>query len=202
MGSFIKRLEICIWVLVGIVILSAFICITIYMNAHTTTLSGSSSEWASFGSYIGGVLSPIIYFVTLLAIIGTMLLQKELLISQNNDAKNQYELQQRQLDLATEEFRKNSMLEFKRTCLNILDQQLRHQQYILQQTRDTLFLLIDHKAKGTGINMEQFDANVKLKERTEQTISVLTIATLGFSLEQFTSTEQMQKKLENILMKI
>ncbi|WP_460152789.1 hypothetical protein [Pseudomonas sp. S2_B07] len=80
-------------------ILIAFaIAIYIYRYKFGGSLSGQSSDWSNFGSYVGGVFGPLVSFVTLLAVLKTVFLQRELLDAQGVEFERMHQLQRDTFD--------------------------------------------------------------------------------------------------------
>jgi hypothetical protein len=84
-------------VLVGAVIVSVGLSIYFYRQSFSGELSVSPDKWSAFGTYIGGLFGPLISFLTLIAILKTIGLQKELLDTQRNEFAAMERLQTRTL---------------------------------------------------------------------------------------------------------
>ena len=177
MDKLVKNLEYLIGVLVFVVIVSTVVSIVIYMQVHKFELSTSPDEWSAFGSYFGGVLSPIIYFATLIAIIVTMLFQKQLLAAQNK--QNTYE----------------KICEHKRTLINVIEQQIRYHESLLERASNGALLLINEDLTAHKSIIED---NLRIKEKADIIIGKLQIALLGFSVEEFDSYEKMKASFTKI----
>lgn len=65
-----------------------------------TALSGNPDDWSSFGSYFGGVLSPIIAAFALIAFLHTIN-QQQILITQQQDQLNEQRRQGNKTDIVT-----------------------------------------------------------------------------------------------------
>lgn len=63
-----------------------YIAFSIYRQQFGGGYSPTSGDWSAFGSYIGGVLGPLVSFLTLVAVVRTVYLQRELLDAQREEA--------------------------------------------------------------------------------------------------------------------
>ncbi|WP_169857673.1 hypothetical protein [Pseudomonas mandelii] len=84
--------------LVAVVVLSVVVSLITYMSVFDAGLSSKADSWSAFGSYIGGLFGPLISFLTLLAILKTIALQKELLDTQRHEFDEMQRLQTKTLD--------------------------------------------------------------------------------------------------------
>ena len=71
--------------LVVVVIVSVVLAVVLYRQSFGSGLSLEPNNWSAFGGYMGGVFGPLISFLTLLAILKTIRLQKELLDTQRTE---------------------------------------------------------------------------------------------------------------------
>lgn len=58
------------------------VAIYVYRLKFGGGLSAEAANWSTFGSYVGGVFGPLFSFLTLLAVLKTVYLQRELLSNQ------------------------------------------------------------------------------------------------------------------------
>lgn len=84
--------------LVVAVFIALGLSVYFYRQAFSGELSVSPDRWSAFGSYIGGLFGPLISFLTLLAILKTIGLQKELLDTQRHEFDEMQRLQAKTLD--------------------------------------------------------------------------------------------------------
>lgn len=78
--------------------LSVVVAVLLYRSKFGGGLSLISSEWSNFGAYIGGIFGPLVSFVTLLAVLKTVYMQRELLDVQKDEFKSMNALQQQTFD--------------------------------------------------------------------------------------------------------
>ena len=48
-----------------------------YLNFNEGGISSNPADWGTFGDYLGGVLNPLFGFLTLIALLITIILQKQ-----------------------------------------------------------------------------------------------------------------------------
>lgn len=80
-------------ILALIAVIACAIAVCMYVLNVGGSLSSKSSDWSDFGGYIGGVLGPLISFLTLLAILITIGLQRKMLLVQEKEFNAIYRLQ-------------------------------------------------------------------------------------------------------------
>jgi hypothetical protein len=68
-----------VFALLGLVILLGTIGAYLWLGGFAPTLSNHATDWANFGTYVGGVAGPLLSFLALIAVVWTLRLQYELL---------------------------------------------------------------------------------------------------------------------------
>lgn len=119
--------------LVVVVIFSVLLAIVVYRQSFSSGLSVEPDNWSAFGSYIGGVFGPLISFLTLLAILKTIGLQKELLDTQRTEFEAMQALQIRTIDA--------QILQMQHASAD-------SDRKILEETRINLLKIIDNVSSG------------------------------------------------------
>ena len=79
--------------LASVAVAAFVVVIFLYRWNIGDTFSTVANDWSIFGSYVGGVLGPLISFLTLIAILITITLQRRLLLLQENEFSALYKLQ-------------------------------------------------------------------------------------------------------------
>lgn len=69
-----------------------------YFSKFHGPLSGITSDWGNFGSYLNGVLSPILLFSTLIYLARTLQVQRDLQTDQRKEFETANENQQRHIE--------------------------------------------------------------------------------------------------------
>ena len=65
-----------------VIVISAICAVVKYRSVFGGDLSPFSADWSNLGGFIGGIFGPLISFITLIAVMLTVLLQKRLLDEQ------------------------------------------------------------------------------------------------------------------------
>lgn len=121
----LKRSIFSFWfLLVCIVFLSAFFASYYYWETFGSQRSSNSSDWSAFGSYFGGVFGPLISFCTLLAVLKTVYLQRELLDAQRLEFERMGELQRETLDGSADDAKKLQVSAARDTAVKVIDQHI------------------------------------------------------------------------------
>ena len=79
--------------LVFVAVMAFAIVILLYRWKIGESFSSVPNDWSIFGTYVGGVLGPLISFLTLIAILITITLQRKLLLLQESEFAALYKLQ-------------------------------------------------------------------------------------------------------------
>ena len=67
------------------VALAVLVAVLLYRLQFGSSLAATSSEWSNFGGYIGGIFGPLVSFVTLLAVLKTVYMQRDILETQKKE---------------------------------------------------------------------------------------------------------------------
>ncbi len=120
------------------IVVSFVIAICAYRLKFGGALSDNSTDWSNFGSYMGGIFGPLVSFVTLLAVLKTVYLQRELLDAQREEFDRMNTVQQQTFDAQiiqnssiAEDAKRKSVSEFQSTVLQLLNQQISLQEGII-----------------------------------------------------------------------
>ena len=107
---------------------SAFFASYYYWETFGSQRSSNSSDWSAFGSYFGGVFGPLISFCTLLAVLKTVYLQRELLDEQKDEFRAMNSMQSKsiaaqleQLNLAKVESLQSEVQSYQTSQINLIE---------------------------------------------------------------------------------
>lgn len=135
-----ERLVRSIWsfwfLIVTLAFTALFVALYVYRQNFGGVFSPLASDWSAFGGYMGGVLGPLVSFLTLLAVLKTVYLQRELLDAQKAEFSRMYDLQAKtfesqneQLKLAEADSRVSRVQSYQATQIKLIemliDQQLK-----------------------------------------------------------------------------
>lgn len=121
------------------ILVSLVIAIWVYRTKFGGVLSDNSSDWSNFGSYMGGIFGPLVSFVTLLAVLKTVYLQRELLDAQSSEFDRMNVVQQQTFDAQitqnssiAEDAKRKRVSDFQNTVLQLLNQQISLQERVVE----------------------------------------------------------------------
>lgn len=130
--------------IIGITLLGVgfVVSVGLYLHIFSGGLSHQSADWSALGSFFGGVFGPIVSVVTLIALLKTLKLQHQTLMSQKSDSErviglqNQsYQSQAQQLLIAEEELKSAKVSDFKNSVIRVFEQRIN---YYLHSQADAL----------------------------------------------------------------
>lgn len=196
--------------LVAAVSIAVVFSVYFYRQAFNGDLSVTPDNWSAFGSYIGGIFGPLISFLTLLAILKTIALQKELLATQRYEFEAMQRLQAKtlgsqlaQIDRANSEADRRIVEETRLNILKTLDNYLRalKEEYGNKlKGYDQLFQwLMDGKARPT---MEQINSVRSRLSAYEKRLASLTVLYSDLCFEDFTDVASIKSRYQSGMEKI
>lgn len=191
--------------LVVIVVIGLLFSIFAYRSVFDGTLSSIPANWGAAGGFFGGIFTPIIAFATLIAIVITIQLQKQLLVTQNNEFKKLYNLQvetlstqKSELDLAKQQVLDQSINEQKKIYLNLIEQQTDIRRRNMESASEGVVSMLNKKAEGFLIDELIMGNNINQKNLFEKQIQVLTGVSIGFTLQKFNSIAEMDTSITKL----
>ncbi|WP_162094797.1 hypothetical protein [Pseudomonas chlororaphis] len=163
-------------------------------------LSGNSSDWSNFGSYIGGVFGPLISFVTLLAVLRTVYLQRELLDTQRDEFQSMQVLQrdtflsqQEQLRLAAEAAEKDQYNRTLDHLLSMVDRHVSLYEGIVDRATQGVQTLASWAFDGKPVKQEQIIMLANKNDRHKKTLDSLACLSIDLSMTKFNSIPEMRE---------
>lgn len=191
------------------ILISLLIAVLFYRHAFSGPLSLSSNDWSAFGSFFGGIFGPLVAFITLIALLQTIRLQRKLLAIQQNEFKKLFDLQNetyktqcKQLEQAEEQASTSYISSYQSTSLRMLEQQISLNQSIIERCTKNSYDLIDRLAlKKPGATQEQIDKLLLQKEHSERIINELSQLVIKLSLQEYKSLDILKKDVAEGLLK-
>ncbi|WP_458374779.1 hypothetical protein [Pseudomonas laurylsulfatiphila] len=199
------------WFFACISILIAFlVAISLYLYKFDGGLSGQSSDWSDFGSYIGGLFGPLVSFITLLAVLKTVYLQRELLDTQRVEFEqmqsNQikaFDSQQDQIKSAAEQTEVDLVERARLAILRMIDRYIQLVEKKQDRTTDGLGRVGDWVVSGsTHATLEQVQGLAKNNVELRAIILELIGLAETISITDYTSVQEMRKFYEIQICKI
>jgi hypothetical protein len=203
MRSYFERSLKSIWsfwfLIVAMAFAALFIALYIYRLKFGGEFSPEASDWSAFGGYMGGVLGPLVSFLTLLAVLKTVYLQRELLDAQAAEfikLDGHQELaaskQDEQLSLARAELEISRAQAYLATQLELLETLRAHFRREADGMGEAVIKILERdgfKAMHEKIAEEP----LKKKEVAEQKIADLIGLSLELSVLRYSTVEEIAK---------
>jgi hypothetical protein len=192
-------------------ILIAFaVAIYIYRYKFGGSLSGQSSDWSNFGSYIGGIFGPLVSFITLLAVLKTVYLQRELLDTQKiefeqmqSNQMKAFDAQQDQIKSAAEQAATDTIEKARLAVLRMIDRYIQLVEKKQDRTTDGLGRIGDWVTAGSNhATLEQAQGLAKNNEELRAIILKLIGLSEIISLTDYKSVSEMRRFYELQISKI
>ncbi|WAT31782.1 hypothetical protein [Pseudomonas sp. GXZC] len=121
---------------VSLLLLGLVVSVGFYLATFDGGVSNDPNKWAAFGSFFGGVFSPLVSVVTLVALLKTIRLQQQTMLSQKSDSERVIELQNQaykaqaeQLSMAEAELLSARITDFKSSVIRVFDQRISYYQH-------------------------------------------------------------------------
>lgn len=206
----LKRSIFSFWfLLVCIVFVSAIFASYYYWTVFGSQLSPNSSDWSAFGSYFGGVFGPLISFCTLLAVLKTVYLQRELLDVQAGEflklEKHQIlalSKQEEQIGIAKSELEISKAQAYLSTQLELLETLRDH----FRREADGMGYAAIKILENEGFSAQRqklAEEPIRKKEIAEQKVADLIALSLELSVLRYTTVDEISKvsgpKMLNII---
>jgi hypothetical protein len=181
-----------------------------YVDVFGWQFSRNQSDWSAFGSYIGGIFGPLVSFITLLAVLKTVALQRELLITQRSEFKAMQVLQQKTFDAQQSQINEASIKSYA-------DSIERFREFGLQMI-DRYILLYENKLDRAEANIGRYNevmvinriglkpglmrAALDQKEISASMIESLVALSVSISQDEFLTIEGIQEYYRKGMSKI
>lgn len=118
--------KVIIYVSVTLAVVAMISVLAMYFYIFNGGLSSNSTDWANFGSYVGGLTTPVLSFCALVALLASLRIQQ---IEFNSLSESQAT----QLEVATHAHESTLINNHKQTLLRFLEQFITSHQIIIQQ---------------------------------------------------------------------
>lgn len=193
-----------VFLVVAVVVAIVFAAV-IYRHAFGAGLSVKPDNWSAFGSYVGGIFGPFISFLTLLAILKTIGLQKELLDTQRTEFEAMQGLQLKSVEAQLSQI-KSSALEGARrvieecrmNTLQVLDTYMRELRSEYESKKSNLHavhaMCIDGKSNKSA---KELALMAKKLDEYERKLASMTILYGEICFGEFDSALSLRKSFHN-----
>lgn len=183
------------------VVIAVVIAILLYRFKIGGELASKSTEWSNFGTYIGGVFGPLISFVTLLAVLKTVYMQRDLLETQKNEFTYLSAKQDQQLVLAKAEAERAKVQAYQATILNVLES------FSAEFKDDARELAVSASNVGSrGLNIldsaRMVESYKSREDEARKKVSEFKILSLELSINEYQNTDEIKEKFGPELLRI
>lgn len=173
---------------ISLVVVSAILTIYLYRLNIGVEFSDDPNDWSGFGSYLGGVLGPVVSFVTLLAVLKTVYLQREMLRAQSEEFERMNRIQQDQLDGARRQALLLQIASAQDSALKVVELQIAVQEREFDRQNEMVFKITDR----FGLDMDsskrdKLEEYVRQRNRARKLVDLLSGLALSLQLQEFDS---------------
>lgn len=194
--------DLMIYLSVASILIALVVSACLYGKQLGHNLSSAGTDWATFGSFFGGVFSPMVSFVTLIAIIQTIKLQRELLENQSNEFTKLHDLQlqtfeaqESQLAHAKELFEQEKISTYKQTLLTVIAQRIELHQKVIDRATDGARFLLTEKMKNDGLTVDpQLTENLETKESYEKKVNLFHELAIKIATTKYSSIAELDRE--------
>lgn len=211
--GFLKRLVGVIfsfWFLLTFVALVAgAAALVVYRMHFVGGFSTQAADWSAFGSYIGGVLGPLVSFLTLGAVLRTVYLQRDLLRTQKDEfftlRQQQIASLQRQddqLQLSRDEAERSLVQNYLNSQFRLIEFLVDNQQRHADAMSSVVFKIMDLGQGSFTDRQTAAEPSLKEKEMAVANVKELLILSMQLSLSEFKATKEIKDFVGPCLLKI
>lgn len=196
-----EPLELVLYISIFLLVLGLSVSVFFYTNTFSGGISYSSADWSALGSFFGGVFSPAVSFVTLVAIIITIRLQKRLLDTQVSEFSKLYglqvktlDVQEKQLDSVKASYEYEKITSYKQTILSVISQQIDLHQKIIDRCTSSSEFMLEKKIAQPKIDLgTKLEEALDQKEEYERKLNELVNLSISIAVSKYQSTQEVDK---------
>jgi len=190
------------------VVLAVIVAVGAYRYTFGGALAAHSVEWSNFGGYVGGLFGPLVSFVTLLAVLKTVYMQRELLDVQKHEFTQLLEFQRleslkqdEQLALAKSEANRAKVHAYQTAVLNLIESY--SNEFRLESNE--MFAAADRVSSKHLSILQGVNAVAGYEERgnkARKKIAAFKILALELTVTEFSSVDEVREKFAPQLLEI
>lgn len=210
---FIKRLlgvVISFWFLLTFVALVAVTAIlVVYRMNFVGGFSTNSADWSAFGGYIGGILGPLVSFLTLGAVLRTVYLQRDLLNTQkaefiklSDQQVASLQRQDEQLQLSRDEAARAMVQNHLSNQFRLVEMFIAHQQRQAEAMSAAAFRITEIDQGTFAQRMEAAKPALDDKEVAMKNVQELLNLSIKLSLTEFNNSKEINELVAPSLLKV
>lgn len=189
---------------IALIFVSLVIAVALYSFKFRGGLSDNSTDWSNFGSYMGGIFGPLVSFVTLLAVLKTVYLQRELLDAQGEEFNRMNILQQQtfeatlnQMANAASDARKLQVSAAQDTAIKVIDQHVSGYERNWDRHNEAAYRFnSSERSRAVAEDDEDFLQSILLhRDYTRQAIDQLVDLSIFISVTDFRTVHDVKTQL-------
>ncbi|WP_308907648.1 hypothetical protein [Pseudomonas canadensis] len=191
------------------ILVSLAIAIFFYRLKFSGGLSDNSTDWSNFGSYMGGVFGPLVSFVTLLAVLKTVYMQRELLDTQkqefialNSQQVSSLERQDAQLKISIEESQRSSVQDYLSNQFKLIDVLIANQQRQAEAMSEAALKIFELDHGSLAQRLKAAEPALADKDKALGNVKSLIGLSVELSVSEFTSAQEILALVGPRLLKI
>jgi hypothetical protein len=177
-------------IVVFFLVVGAFVAYRVQFDGG---LADKSSEWSNFGSYLGGILGPVVSLATLVAVLKTIYIQRELLTTQQHEFGVLMIKQDEQLMLARSEAGRAKTQAYQAALLNVIAGFAAEFRYDANEK----LAAAEKLASSNGKVLDRLLIEQEYRDQADisrKKIAALTILSLDLSVNEFDDIEGLRGK--------
>ncbi|KFX68058.1 hypothetical protein TMS3_0122950 [Pseudomonas taeanensis MS-3] len=203
-------LEILLYLSILGIFIGLALSIYLYKSIFNGEFSTESADWSALGSFIGGIFAPTVSFVTLVAILITIRLQKKMLETQANEFLKLHEIQIKTLETQEHQLSHTKAIldnekiaSYKQTIFGVVAQQIDlHQKVIDRSSRSSEYML-EKKLEHPGIDLGTKPNEIlNQKEEYEKKVSDLANLSIRIATTKYQSIAELDKAFAEAYIKL
>jgi hypothetical protein len=184
----------------------------IYLSIFRYGLSTDPNNWSAFGSFFGGIFSPLVAGVTLVALLKTIVVQREMIDSQREEYREveaqqfkAFAEQQGQTELSRKALHATRVGDYKRGIMQMLEQQINYQHSSANLHRERLNTAMEmlgplSLVEGTKENLASLESLKKCTEGMndgERNAKNISLLAMKVALQEFASVEEVKNYISS-----
>lgn len=186
----------------AIVLLSLVVAIWVYRSKFGGGFSQNSSDWSNFGSYMGGIFGPLVSFVTLLAVLKTVYLQRELLDVQQEEFERMsklqaetFESQQLQIDQAAHDAVNLQVAAAQDSAVKVIEMRVNMHERDFDRQHELAFRHEkDYSGDLSKAANDRLNRILGYRDRARMTVDLLSLAALDISIGSFSTVLEVRNE--------
>jgi hypothetical protein len=198
------------WFLLTFLALAALCAaLFVYRMQFGGGFSAQSGDWSAFGSYIGGILSPLISFLTLGAVLKTVYLQRELLETQKQEFVNlshqqmaSLQHQDQLLQLSRGESERALVQNYLANQFKLIDVLIAHQQRQAEAMSEAALKIMELEHGSLAQRMKAAEPALEAKDKAIDNVKNLISLSIELSVSEFKSTKEILAVVGPRLLKV